>query len=126
MHFAAAHLGSTMKKKFRNYEVIGFDVWGNEKDGYEVNDAYHTGDYVTLPLEASDADIIRAVKQAGQVRSNFRTKSFRIDGEPEFALYIEHDRLGPVCELRLCSDDDGPPELTPEVAIFDATMRVKR
>jgi hypothetical protein len=88
------------------YEIIRYDVWGNEKDGFEVNDAHHTGVFVSLTKDASDEQIIRALKNEGYISRNCRFTTFGVDhsfGDPPQAIYIEHAKSGaPFCELHLC------------------------
>ena len=73
------------------YEIISYDVWGNARDGFNVNQSFHTGVLVEIPDDASDYLINRRVGARG----------VEWDGEPEFALYGTVKRNGkPVCELR--------------------------
>ena len=44
------------------YEIINLDVWGNEKDGYEVNDAHYTGEFVEIEDINNDSEILKAVE----------------------------------------------------------------
>lgn len=32
-----------------NYELIQYEVWGNEEDGFEVNNLFKIGEYEVLP-----------------------------------------------------------------------------
>ena len=87
------------------YEIYDYDVWGNPKDGYEVNDVYSTGIEIEIPDEATDEQIIKQLKNVGFLRKGLHARSFSIDGEPEYSLYVESNarRLGglcPICELR--------------------------
>jgi hypothetical protein len=72
------------------YEVISYDVWGNSRDGFEVNQAFHTGDYIELPDDASDYLINRRLGVRGVVW----------EGEIQFGLYGTHKNGKPACELR--------------------------
>ena len=87
------------------YEIISYDVLGNEKDGFEVNDARHTGVFVSLTKDASDEQIIRALKNEGYIKRNCRFATFEMDhsfGEPPQCIYVEIKKTGaPFCELRL-------------------------
>lgn len=85
----------------RSYTVHTYDVWGNAKDGYDVNDVYPSCGTVELSDDCTDADIIRACKSIGAIRRNFHIDSFRIDGEIGYSMYVNHQLTGyPVCELR--------------------------
>ena len=39
------------------YEVISYDVWGNAKDGFDVNDMHNTGLTCNIPVGADNAAI---------------------------------------------------------------------
>ena len=83
---------SWVKKKF------GLDVLGNNKEGFEVNDRSHRGD-ILIPLDASDKDIIRALKKSGMLYNRMRTKSFRIDGD-DVVMYVNlRNTTEPLFEL---------------------------
>jgi hypothetical protein len=77
------------------YEVITYDVWGNTREGFEVNQAFTTGRTITLPENASDYLINRRLGVRG----------VKWDGEPEYSLYGELKRNGmPALELRAVRD----------------------
>lgn len=75
----------------REYEIISYDVWGNARDGFEVNAAYRTGRTVEIDLEASDYAINRALGVRGVAW----------EGDPEYTLYgaIKRNRR-PALELQ--------------------------
>ncbi|KAK1548550.1 hypothetical protein Q3G72_006139 [Acer saccharum] len=56
-------------------------------------------------LEATDRDIIRALKQAGLLRAGLHYDKFAIGGELGGTLYPCHATHGPVCELRRVIDN---------------------
>jgi len=73
------------------YEVITYDVWGNARDGFEVNQAFTTGRYIEVCENTSDMAINRRLGIRG----------VEWDGEPEDALYGTVKRNGmPALELR--------------------------
>ena len=77
------------------YEIIAYDVWGNSRDGFEVNAAYATGRTVVIDSAASDYAINRRLGVRGVVW----------DGEPDYTLYGELKRNGrPALELRAITD----------------------
>lgn len=84
----------------RTYEVFEYDVWGNEHEGYDVNNRMRSGCEVTLDEDATDAQIIKALKDCGFLRKGLHTKSFDIEGEMDYTLYVTRARdMYPVCEL---------------------------
>jgi hypothetical protein len=46
------------------YEVRSLDVWGNARDGFEVNNSFRAG-HVEVPPHASDRDFLRALRDGG-------------------------------------------------------------
>lgn len=81
----------------RYYREYGYDIWGNKKDGYQVNDCYRRG-----IVEIDDQkDLIKELRKQGLIKKGVRTKSVRIDGEHGHAFYITDNRNGmPAFELR--------------------------
>ena len=47
------------------YDIITYDVWGNTRDGFNVNQAFRTGETVELPPNASDYLINRRLGVRG-------------------------------------------------------------
>ena len=43
------------------YQGYTYDVWGNEEDGYEVNNVSYTGEDFDIPEDATDAEIVRCI-----------------------------------------------------------------
>ena len=86
----------------RTYNVHGLDVWGNEKDGFEVNDVYPSRGRVKIHDDASDAEVVRVLKAEGLIDRNIRFKSVEVDwNERGYEIYINEARSGrPVYELR--------------------------
>jgi hypothetical protein len=73
------------------YQIISYDVWGNARDGFEVNAAYYTGKTIDIEPDASDYAINRKLGIRGVTW----------DGEPEYTLYGTVKRNGmPAMELR--------------------------
>ena len=71
------------------YEIFDYDIWGNEEDGYEVNDVVPTG--ITIYTDASKASIC---KKLGL------DDPYKMDVDyNEDAIYIDYDG-NPYCELR--------------------------
>lgn len=64
-----------MKNKWTLYD---YDVWGNEYDGWEVNDTYKVRGELEIP--DSDNDIINMLFDIGYLNDAFRFKgAFRLD-----------------------------------------------
>lgn len=84
-----------MKNKF---ELIDYDVWGNKKDGYEVNSAFHTRQYYTIDDTWDDRRLIKELKKQGCIKKGVHVNSIGINGD-EFTIYFEY-KGRPDFELR--------------------------
>ena len=74
------------------YELIIYDLWGNWRDGWQVNDAFRTGIIIELvnPDTASNMLINRKLQARGILW----------EGDPEFMLYGVNKSGKPIAELR--------------------------
>lgn len=82
------------------YTVHSLDVWGNARDGFDVNDVYPSHATIELPDEiVPDAQIIKALKDIGDIRPRIRASSIEIEGEQGYSLYVSY-RNRPEYELR--------------------------
>ena len=66
------------------YNILGLDVWGNTREGFDVNQTYRTGRTLTLSGTESDRTINRRLGLRG----------LKWEGDPEFMLYGENKRNG--------------------------------
>lgn len=83
------------------YSVHGLDVWGNAREGFEVNDVYPSRGKVAIYDDATYSEVVQALKKEGFIDPKVRFKSVTVDGETGFTLYIGEARTGkPVYELR--------------------------
>ena len=55
-----------------------FDVWGNEKEGYEINNLCNEVEGITITDDASEKDILKYLVQIGFLTTSDRRK-VRID-----------------------------------------------
>ena len=71
------------------YEIFDYDVWGNEEEGYSVNDVIPTGIFIF-----TDASKSSLCKKLGL------DEPYKIDVDVnEDSIYIDYDGK-PYCELR--------------------------
>jgi hypothetical protein len=73
------------------YYVWSLDVWGNEEDGFEVNDRSKAGS-IELPEDGSDNAWMIALEDAGFLKDGSH-KVGRIDGDDGF-YHVEDKRNG--------------------------------
>lgn len=85
------------------YRIYSLDVWGNNREGYEVNDLCSSGIVIELKEGFTNKELIQAMKRAGYLNTKARFKSFNIEGD-ELALFINYNTSKvfnmPIAELR--------------------------
>jgi hypothetical protein len=103
--------GHGLEEKYFVYDLFDYDVLGNKKDGFEVNDIYHVESGIVLAesVVLDDKKLIRALKKLGIVKKGVHAKSLYIDGEPDATLYFDDVRMEvggfcPAFELRCTSE----------------------
>ena len=86
----------------KTYSLINyFDVWGNEKDGWEINNQCIAFTDLVITEEASDKDIVKYLYNIGFLNSHDMR---RIIVDSSLGDYIEifaKKGLKPVCALQL-------------------------
>ena len=88
-----------------NYQIISYDVWGNNRDGYEVNDCRYTPYKIELPDDFTDKQLKRALYDSGYASRGIMNAKISIEGEAPYSIYvnltaIRHGGYYPYCELR--------------------------
>lgn len=83
------------------FEVRSYDVWGNKKDGYEINNVFASDIIIVVPDDWSKSDIIKQLKEEWGMKKGYQARHFQFEGDDEYSLYLYRlsDYL-PVCELR--------------------------
>ena len=71
------------------YEIFDYDVWGNEEDGYSVNDVMPTG--IIIYTDTSKSSICKKLGLDDPYKIDVLLS--------EDAIYIDNDGK-PYCELR--------------------------
>lgn len=92
--------------RVRVYRLWTYDVWGNARDGFEVNDRYDHGELagVRCRLEVFNAgtphEFHTHAPTDRQLSRLVGGKGLSWDGESDHTLYAEFGRNGkPACEL---------------------------
>jgi hypothetical protein len=68
------------------WDVYGLDVWGNEEDGFEVNDSWKIGS-VRLGEDPTDEEITSALIGNGYLKSRVTADQLDIDGD-DMSLFV--------------------------------------
>lgn len=107
--------------KIVRYDVWSLDVWGNEQDGFQVNDrscfardvefkthprGYNRGtDGEFWSHWPSDLQVLNRLKEIGFMKDHITLDDILIDGEYEYSLYIEDsETTEPICQLEFVED----------------------
>lgn len=51
-------------ESYKKFEILALDVWGNKKDGYEINDQHRTGVFFWTATGDEDEDVLKALRGA--------------------------------------------------------------
>ena len=103
-----------------SYELWFYDVWGNEEDGFEVNDRRNSSrDFVipTMPktynrgkpgqftdFVPSNKEILQALVDAEELKPLALSADIDIDGDGEY-FYLTEGNGFPLCELLLNKEE---------------------
>lgn len=74
--------------KTTQFEVITLDVWGNEEEGFEVNDAHSTGEFIEIGDNDMSADVVEKLLRAdwlSEKGASIATVEWHDDGFIEIA-----------------------------------------
>lgn len=103
---------TTHRKQYINttWEIADYDVWGNARDGYDVNDVYRHGEIeLRIAVEVNNAgtpqEFLSAYPSDSQIRKALGLRRFKIetDGD-DLNIYVNRARDGYPCgELRCTS-----------------------
>ena len=107
--------------KNNSYELWFYDVWGNEEEGFTVNDRHCANrDFVipTMPktynrgkpeqftdFVPSNKEVLTALVQVGEIQETPFLANINIDGDGE-NIYLTEDNGYPLCELLLNKEED--------------------
>ena len=86
------------KTKPAKFNLYTYDLWGNDEDGYTVNDVYYQG-VVTIPARLDPQTGTYHVTDR-QINRAIGARGLTWDGDEETVLYATDKRGNPVCELR--------------------------
>jgi hypothetical protein len=105
----------TPRSKYINtvWEVRSYDVWGNAKDGYEVNDSYVIDRHCELRLKVetfnagTPQEFVAAHPSNSQLRSALGLRRFKIetDGD-DLSIYVNRARDGYPCGELYCTSHE--------------------
>lgn len=101
-------------KVMTTWEIIRYEVWGNEEDGFEVNDAHRVGKVdVELDIQTHNVGTSREFQSAAMTDEQVK-EALGLDCDIETSgddlLYTVDDADGrPIGELRCISHDSLSP-----------------
>lgn len=84
----------------QSFRLYTYDVWGNSKDGYDINNTFRTNIVLELKPNFSDKELIKQLNKHYFSRKH-QARSFLIDGDDQFITVNSAKDYYPICELRL-------------------------
>ena len=87
------------------YQICTYDLWGNEQDGYEVNDVYSQGsDFVFAEsVVENDRELVKNLKKMLNLKKGLKLSFFDVDGEGNEIIYVNYRGM-PICEMRMVEE----------------------
>lgn len=83
----------------QKWRWCSYDVWGNKKDGFEVNQVFYTDEYVNIPnVVKSDKALITYLKNQGFIKSSAKRNLIELDGHEDIIYFSYNGK--PEGELR--------------------------
>lgn len=90
------------------WELRSYDVWGNSRDGWEVNDTYRIGEVtlrlrVTVNNPGTPQEFLSAYPTDSQIRKSLRLRRFKLelDGD-DLSIYVNRARDSYPCGELYC------------------------
>jgi len=77
----------------KRFQVIAIDVWGNETDGYVVNNAFKTGKIIEV-VGDDDSSVINALIEIEYLTDKANTDTVTVTGEDDFMLSVDATDTG--------------------------------
>lgn len=79
-----------------------FDVWGNKKDGWEINNLCTEGQ-VELPEDFNEKDIVKALKECGFFKKTVRANMLDIEMHlyPYIEINYKKEGYKPICRVEI-------------------------
>jgi len=88
---AAVIVGRHVKPEV--WEVKSLDVWGNEEDGYEVNQEFKAGK-IEIPAMLDDADLVKLLKKEGFLKETVRANQIEVESSGLGFIEIKEKKTG--------------------------------
>jgi hypothetical protein len=81
-------------------QVRGLDVWGNQEDGYEVNDVYGVQAEIEVPADISYEGLIKAlIDQEVLFDGEYEFDTFSYEDGEVYGNVVHKESGKPICEL---------------------------
>lgn len=76
-----------------------FDVWGNEEDGWEVNDQSIEFDDLYLDPYITEEELVEYLKSIGYFASNVTMTDLEIENGGDYIEFFQASNMMPLCRL---------------------------
>lgn len=87
--------------KYTEYYVLGLDVYGNAKDGFEINNQWKCGS-IRLPEDCNDRDVFRILRDQDFL-SDASKGTIRLENNsaPEYIEIVDRKNGRPILDLEM-------------------------
>lgn len=77
------------------YEILAIDVWGNERDGFEINNMINTGVVFEVDDKDDDKKLLKRLRKALGHRAD--AKGYHDPFQDEYMLCFHRNKDGKPC-----------------------------
>lgn len=94
------------------WELRSYDVWGNSRDGYEVNNTFSAGEVtiwckVNVNNPGTPQEFISAYPSDSQIRRAMGLNRFKLDLDgDDLTIYVNRERDGYPCGEMFCTSHE--------------------
>lgn len=75
------------------WQVKSLDVWGNEEDGFEVNQEFSAGE-IEIPAMTDDAGLLKLMKKEGFIKENIRSNQIEFEDTGSGFIEVKEKKTG--------------------------------
>lgn len=78
------------EKEYNIYNAYYYEMLGNKKNGFEVNNVYLKERDIHIEVDISDNDLKRLIKKVFELKKGIHLNSIEIEGEDIYTLYFTY------------------------------------
>ena len=82
------------------WDLIDYEVWGNKKEGYEINNCFRVVEGIVIDDTDTDKDIVKKLKEVGYLKNTVKVNQLTIESHSDSMIeFYERKGYKPLCRL---------------------------